>query len=105
MALCRQKQVRAAMKAFDLAFTFTSGESNRILFLIKVIAFLNASEYEEAMLRVEDLVATPNADPLPCRIVEVTILRSVKPKFMCRHFFCAFCMSGISICPTGNHFS
>jgi len=87
-----------AMKAFDIAFMFTDGDSKttHLLLLIKVcqfvliclllrydfqaIALFNANQHEEAMLRVKELIAAcPNADILACSVVEVSIMHSIKP--------------------------
>jgi len=87
-----------AMKAFDIAFMFTDGDSKttHLLLLVKVCQFLliypllhydfqaialfNANQHEEAMLRVKELVtACPNADILACSVVEVSIMHSIKP--------------------------
>ncbi|KAG2749928.1 WD40 repeat-like protein [Suillus brevipes Sb2] len=72
IALCGKSQVRAARTAFDLASAFTNGDlkTTHFLFLIKTIALFNAGEHEEAMLRVEELAASPNVDTLACRVVE-----------------------------------
>ncbi|KAG0703056.1 hypothetical protein DFH29DRAFT_998842 [Suillus ampliporus] len=67
ISFCGKKQVRNAIKAFDLASMFTNGDlkANHFLLLIK------ADQHEEAMLRVQELAtACPNADVLACRIVE-----------------------------------
>ncbi|KAG1770263.1 WD40-repeat-containing domain protein [Suillus occidentalis] len=89
IALCGKRQIRAARTAFDLASAFTNGDlkATHFLFLIKAgknisyivlllhydfqtIALFNAGEHEEAMLRVEELAASPNVDTLACRVVE-----------------------------------
>lgn len=72
IALCGKQLVEEATTAFDFAFTFTEGnpDATLFLFLIKAIALFNANEHKEAMLRVEQLAAEPNADPLVCRVVE-----------------------------------
>ena len=89
------------MKAFDLAFMFT-GDSKitHLLLLIKArdsfltysllhycfqaIALFNANQHEDAILRVQELAAAcPNADTLACRIVEVGIMHSMNPTFVC----------------------
>ncbi|KAG2347849.1 hypothetical protein BDR05DRAFT_996186 [Suillus weaverae] len=73
IALCGQNQVQNAMKAFDLAFMFTNGNSKTAhsLLLIKAITLFNADQHEDAILRVQELAAAcPNADTLACRIVE-----------------------------------
>jgi WD40 repeat protein/tetratricopeptide (TPR) repeat protein len=72
IALCGKRQVRAARIAFDLASAFTNGDlkATHFLFLIKTIALFNAGEHEEALLRVEELAASPNVDTLACRVVE-----------------------------------
>ncbi|KAG2339985.1 WD40 repeat-like protein [Suillus weaverae] len=77
IALYGKRQFRDAMKVFDLAFTSTDGVSRtaHLLFLIKAVALFNANKREEAMLRVQELVADfPDTDPLACRVVE-TYLR------------------------------
>jgi hypothetical protein len=43
---------------------------------LQAIALFNANEHEEALLLVEQLAADPNADPLVCRVVEVSIVHS-----------------------------
>lgn len=72
IALCGKRQVRAARTAFDLASAFTNGDlkATHFLFLIKTIALFNAGEHEEAMLRVEELAASPSVDTLACHVVE-----------------------------------
>jgi hypothetical protein len=44
----------------------------------QTIALFNAGEHEEAMLRVEELAASPNVDTLACRVVEVSIAHSIR---------------------------
>ncbi|KAG2341600.1 WD40 repeat-like protein, partial [Suillus weaverae] len=75
IALCGKKLVEDARTAFDLAFTFTDGNSDAtlFLFLIKAIALFNANEHKEAMLRVKQLAADPDADPLVCCVVEASL--------------------------------
>ncbi|KAG2071022.1 WD40 repeat-like protein [Suillus decipiens] len=72
ISLCGKRQVRAARTSFDLASAFTNGDSKttRFLYLIKTIVLFNVGEHEEAILRVEELVASPNVDTLACRVVE-----------------------------------
>ncbi|KAG1731850.1 WD40-repeat-containing domain protein [Suillus paluster] len=72
IALCGKQQLLDAMKAFDLAFTFTDGYSKtaHFLFLIKAIALFNANHSEEAILPIQELSARPNPDPLASRVVE-----------------------------------
>ncbi|KAG2364271.1 heterokaryon incompatibility protein-domain-containing protein [Suillus spraguei] len=73
IALCGQKQMEAAMKAFDLAFIFTDGDSKsiRFLLLMKAIVLFNANQHEDAMQRVRELAAAcSSADTLACRMVE-----------------------------------
>jgi hypothetical protein len=48
---------------------------------LQAIALFNANEHEEALLLVEQLAADPNADPLVCRVVEVSIVHS----YSCAH--------------------
>lgn len=44
----------------------------------QVIALFNANEHEQAIQRIRELSSTPHTDPIPFRIVEVSILpRSV----------------------------
>lgn len=77
IALYGKRQSRDAMKVFDLAFTLTDSVSKttHLLFLIKAIALFNANKHEEAMQRVQELVADfPDTDPLACHIVK-TYLR------------------------------
>jgi len=75
IALCGKKQVRDAKRAFDVAFTFTDGDSKTIhfLFMIKAIALFNANHHSEAMRRIRELAAAyPNGDTnLACRVMEV----------------------------------
>ncbi|KAG1731842.1 uncharacterized protein EDB91DRAFT_709100 [Suillus paluster] len=76
IALCGKQQLWDAMKAFDLAFTFTFmftdgySKTAHFLFLIKAIALFNASHNEEAVLPVQELAARPNPDPLASHVVE-----------------------------------
>jgi hypothetical protein len=72
IALCGKKQVLAARVSFDLASMFTNGDlkTDHFLFLVKAIALFNADEHQEAMLRIGELAACPNVDPVACRIVE-----------------------------------
>ncbi|KAG2052917.1 WD40 repeat-like protein [Suillus hirtellus] len=76
VALCGKGQIRAANTAFDLASVFTNGDlkTSHFLFLIKTVSLFRAGEHEEAMLRVGELVVSPDVDPVACRIVE-TYLR------------------------------
>jgi len=37
----------------------------------------NANEHQEAILRIGELAACPNVDPVACRIVEVSTMRSI----------------------------
>jgi len=94
IALCGNKQVRDAHKAFDLASTFANGESKTIyfLFLVKArrmfiqysmphyscqaVAFFNANQHGDAIRRIRELSATcPNPDIiLACRIMEVCMM-------------------------------
>ncbi|KAG1785217.1 WD40-repeat-containing domain protein [Suillus plorans] len=75
IALCGKQLVEDARAAFELAFTFTVGNSDAtlFLFLIKAIALFNANEHSEAMLCVEQLATDSNADPLVCRVVEASL--------------------------------
>lgn len=73
IALCGQKQIKAAMKAFDLAFIYIDGDSKTIhlVLLIKAIALFNANQHEDAMQRVQALaVACLSADAVAYRMVE-----------------------------------
>ncbi|KAJ8591160.1 hypothetical protein M405DRAFT_880653 [Rhizopogon salebrosus TDB-379] len=73
IALCGNKLFWDAMKAFDLAFMFTDGDSKTIhlLLLVKAITLFNANQHQQAISRVQELaVACPNADILACRVVE-----------------------------------
>ncbi|KAG2111739.1 WD40-repeat-containing domain protein [Suillus clintonianus] len=69
LALCGKQQFWDATKAFDLAFTFTDGDSKKAhyLFLIKAGSF---PIHEEGVLPVQELAIRPNPDPLACRVVE-----------------------------------
>ena len=50
----------------------------------QAIALFNANQHAEAILRVQELAAArPDADTLACCIVEVSIMHSVNPSFMC----------------------
>jgi tetratricopeptide (TPR) repeat protein len=72
IALCGKKQILAARISFDLASMLTNGDlkTDHFLFLIKSIALFNADEHQEAILRIGELAACPNVDPVACRIVE-----------------------------------
>ncbi|KAG2055117.1 WD40 repeat-like protein [Suillus hirtellus] len=72
IALCGKKQVLAARISFDLASMFTNRDlkTNHFLFLIKTIALFNPNEHQEAMLRIRELAASPDVDPVACHIVE-----------------------------------
>jgi hypothetical protein len=93
--------ISEAMKAFDLAFMFTNQDSKIIHFLLLVkarqvsrysplhnhydfqaIALFNANQHENAMSRIQQLAdACPNADILACRVVEVSVMLTIKPGF------------------------
>jgi len=106
IALCGKMHFGEMVEAFDIAFMFTDGDSNAIhvLLLIKArksslilvpcllylqaIAIFNAGKYKEAMIRIQELAAAcPNADTLACRVVEVSIIHSMKPRFVHRLIF------------------
>ncbi|KAG2160223.1 uncharacterized protein EDB93DRAFT_47699 [Suillus bovinus] len=73
IALCGRKQVRDAIKAFDLASMFTGGDikANHFLLLVKAAALFNADQHEEAMIRVQELAeACPSADTRACWVVK-----------------------------------
>ncbi|KAG1790421.1 uncharacterized protein HD556DRAFT_1446150 [Suillus plorans] len=73
IALCGQGHVRNARAAFDVASIYTDQNPQTIhfLLLIKVIAFFNADQYDEANLLLKELVfGCPNADTRACHIVE-----------------------------------
>ncbi|KAG2345397.1 hypothetical protein BDR05DRAFT_998531 [Suillus weaverae] len=73
IALCGIKQVRDAIKAFDLASMFTDGDikATHFLLLIKAAALFNADQHEEAMMRIQELAkACPSADTRACWIVK-----------------------------------
>jgi hypothetical protein len=64
--------------------------------VFQAIALFSADQHEEAMLLIKELAAAcPNADPLGCRVVDVSVmrLRSVSNADLCnshiRHI-CAF---------------
>jgi hypothetical protein len=40
----------------------------------QAIALFNANQDEEALLLVQELAVRPNADPLACHVVEVSIM-------------------------------
>jgi polyisoprenoid-binding protein YceI len=101
IAHCGKQQFQDAMKAFDLAFMYVDADLNktRLLLLIKVrksvsythclldncqaIALFNANQYDEAILRVQELATTrPDANSLACSIVEVSVPDTVKSRFM-----------------------
>lgn len=42
----------------------------------------NANKDEEQLLLVQELAVRPNADPLACRVVEVSVMYSIKPGFV-----------------------
>ena|SRR6267154_161301 len=49
----------------------------------QAIALFNADEHVNALDRVRQLAADcPNADTLACRVVEVSIVLSLKPRFV-----------------------
>ncbi|KAG1906277.1 uncharacterized protein F5891DRAFT_1004825 [Suillus fuscotomentosus] len=75
IALCGKQRLDDARTAFDLAFTFTQGNTDVTIFLylIKAIALFNANRHEEAMLRVDQLAADPSADPIACGIVVASL--------------------------------
>lgn len=74
ISLCGKKRIREAMTAFDIASTFTNGDSkmNHLLFLIKSIALFSANEHRDAIMRIKELACTSSSDvdPIPCCIVE-----------------------------------
>jgi hypothetical protein len=101
IALCGKMYFKEAMKAFDLAFMFTEGDSNTIhvLLLVKAcqyfsrillaslcfqaIALFTANRRKEAMMRIEELAAAcPNADTLACDVVKVSIMHSIYVSFV-----------------------
>jgi hypothetical protein len=47
----------------------------------QAIAVFNASRHKEAMLLVQELAAYPDADTLACRVVQVSIMHSIKSVF------------------------
>jgi hypothetical protein len=101
IALCGKMLFQDAMEVFDLAFMFINGDSKTIYLvrLIKArqslltyrdslphydsqaIAVFNASLPEEAILLVQKLAAYPDADTLAYRVVQVSIMHSIKPGF------------------------
>ncbi|KAG0698212.1 WD40-repeat-containing domain protein [Suillus ampliporus] len=91
IALCGKQQFWDATKAFDVVLTFTDGDSKIFLFLIK------ANQHEEAIMRVQELAATPHADTLACHIVEAYLrvqlgtiaLDSARHKEAANHFTAA----------------
>jgi len=56
----------------------------------QAIALFNAKPCEETVLPVQELASRPNADPLACRVVEVSMTHSVKTMFMCSLIFLRF---------------
>ena len=57
-------------------------------YLFQAIALFNANKHAEAILRVQELAAArPDADPLACCIVEVSIMHSANPRFVRSHLF------------------
>jgi hypothetical protein len=56
----------------------------------QAIALFNANQDEEALLLVQELAARPNADPLACHVVEVSIMYLIKPGFVCSSHFLRF---------------
>ncbi|KIK37720.1 hypothetical protein CY34DRAFT_810102 [Suillus luteus UH-Slu-Lm8-n1] len=74
ISLCGKKRIREAMTAFDIASTFTNGDSktNLLIFLIKSIALFSANEHRDAIMRIKELASTSSSDvdPIPCCIVE-----------------------------------
>jgi hypothetical protein len=118
IALCGKMLFRKAMKAFDLAFMFTDGDSRTIhlLLLVKAcqyfivypqlhygfqaVSLFNSNRQQEAMLRIQELAAAcPNADTFSCRVIKVSIVRN-QASFI--DHFPVFRISGLSTCPTGN---
>ncbi|KAG2054939.1 WD40 repeat-like protein [Suillus hirtellus] len=62
VALCGQQQVLAARVSFDLASMFTNRDLKIGHFLLLIKA--------KAILRIRELAASPDVDPVACRIVE-----------------------------------
>ncbi|KAG2134216.1 hypothetical protein BD769DRAFT_1774311 [Suillus cothurnatus] len=87
IALCGKNRLQDAIRAFELASVFTNSDSETtLILLIKAVALFNANQHEDAMLRVQELVAVcPKADTLACRVVEVSFMCSVisaEPRFV-----------------------
>ncbi|KAG1789544.1 uncharacterized protein HD556DRAFT_777664 [Suillus plorans] len=77
IALCGKMQFEDAMKAFDLAFTFTNEDSKTVhlLLLIKAIALFNANQRVDGMQRLQELAITcPNVDNIAYGVVEAYLL-------------------------------
>lgn len=121
IVLCRNRQFQEATTAFDIAFTFAKKDSslNHLLFLIKachilftqpelsygfqVIALFNANKHDEAIQRIGELSSTLYNDPIPFRIVEVSIVPRSVPGSAADTIFLGFRTSGVSSCQTGQH--
>jgi tetratricopeptide (TPR) repeat protein len=75
IALCGKNHLQDAIRAFDLASVFTNSDSETtLLLLIKAVALFNANQHEDAILRVQELVAIyPKIDALACRVVEACL--------------------------------
>jgi hypothetical protein len=56
----------------------------------QAIALFSVNQDEEALLPVQELAARPNADPLACHIVEVSIMYVIRPGFVCSSHFLRF---------------
>lgn len=56
----------------------------------QVIALFNANEHDQAIQRIRELSSTPHNDPIPSRIVEVSILPRSVPGAAADNFFLRF---------------
>jgi hypothetical protein len=70
----------------------------------QAIALFNANKHEEAIQRVQELAADfPDTDLLACRVVEVSVKHSTKPKSVFNNDCSALRKLGLSACPTWDH--
>jgi hypothetical protein len=49
----------------------------------QAVTLFNANRHKEAMLRVQELATVcPDADTLACRVVEVSVMHSIRIRFV-----------------------
>ncbi|KAG1792993.1 uncharacterized protein HD556DRAFT_1444087 [Suillus plorans] len=73
IALCGKDRIADGRAAFDVASMYTDQDPKilHFLLLIKAIALFNADQHDEANLLLKELAAgCPNADALPCDVVQ-----------------------------------